>query len=558
MKHRHYLLCLLLSAAPIWLFAQPNILFQYVDPLQKVLKEAAFFPEKPALAEVARGEHASFQFVVRSDAPLQGVSAKVLFEGPAQGVFADVQVGFVGYVRVGRNTPTPSRDRLMPPSGFFPDPIMEIPQMDVPAHTTQPVWVTVAIPASTKPGEYKGKILLQAKSGKKTIALERPLTVKVYPVTIGKPSLWFTNWFTLDPGRLALMNNGQPVQPYSDRYWQCVGELAKIMAEYYQNVALISPLHLTQYAMQNGKYQFDFSRFDRMVDASIQAGVIGKIEGGHIAGRESHWTSPFYMQYPVVKPDTVVFESKPANDPDARAFYEQFIPALVTHLKAKGWYGNYMQHIADEPIKENVDSYVAIARFVKSLAPDIRIIEACHSKDVENTIDVWVPQLDFFHIDNAFYQERAKAGDEVWYYTCLAPQGEYANRFVELPAMKTRVLYWINFRYNSPGYLHWGLNFWNQNPFDETTGIITESGNVLPGGDAWVVYPAYGKLWSSQRLEAIRDGVVDYELLKQLDQKYPDKAREMARQVVYQFNLYDINIEGFRNKRRQILELLSQ
>ena len=81
---------------------------------------------------------------------------------------------------------------------------------------------------------------------------------------------------------------------------------------------------------------------------------------------------------------------------------------------------------------------------------------------------------------------------------------------------------------------------------------------MLPGGDAWIVYPSYRKLLSSIRLEAMRDGIADYELLKMLERVDSEEAKELARQVVYRFDLYDMNVEAFRDKRRRILELLSE
>ena len=56
----------------------------------------------------------------------------------------------------------------------------------------------------------------------------------------------------------------------------------------------------------------------------------------------------------------------------------------------------------------------------------------------------------------------------------------------------------------------------------------------------------------------MRDGIFDYELLRMLEDKYPDKAKELARQVVYHFDLYDMNVSAFRGKRKEILELLSE
>ena len=64
-----------------------------------------------------------------------------------------------------------------------------------------------------------------------------------------------------------------------------------------------------------------------------------------------------------------------------KIFYKQFIPSLMSHLKELKVGEIYAQHIADEPISSNIKSYVEIARFIKQLAPEIKIIEACHSHD---------------------------------------------------------------------------------------------------------------------------------------------------------------------------------
>lgn len=189
--------------------------------------------------------------------------------------------------------------------------------------------------------------------------------------------------------------------------------------------------------------------------------------------------------------------------------------------------------------------------------PGIKIIEACHTKDVAKTIDVWVPELDFLSKDYSFYQQRQQKGDQVWFYTCLAPKGNFANRFLDLPLIKTRLLHWINFKYGITGYLHWGFNMWNQHPFEETTDINLESGNILPGGDSWIVYPGYHKLYTSIRLETMLDGINDYALLKMLDKKDHLLATSIINSMVFRFDWYDVNIAHLREVHKQILEALS-
>ena len=56
----------------------------------------------------------------------------------------------------------------------------------------------------------------------------------------------------------------------------------------------------------------------------------------------------------------------------------------------------------------------------------------------------------------------------------------------------------------------------------------------------------------------MRDGIVDHELLSMLGEKNPEEAAELARQVVYRFDYYDMSINAFRQKRQRILTLLSE
>ena len=539
--------------------AREEIQFKAVDPLEKIFKETAFFNEVDPLAHVAAGEHATFQLVVRSQENIKNLRVTVTALKNGENSLSSIKTGFVGYVTVGRTAPEPARDKLNSFSGFYPDPILDQEIMDLSAFETQPVWITVDIPVATAAGTYEGEAQISGKLEGEKFLLRKTIRVKVYPVKINKTRLWVTNWYSDSPHNLELIFGEKNIKPYSDRYWEYMNMLAAKMAEYDQNVAIISPLSLSAYKIDDkGNYQIDFTNFDKTVEIFQKQGVIGRIEGGHIGGRESTWLSKFVVMVPVIEHDSTVFKPMKISNDSAKAFYSTFIPALVSHLKEKGWYSVYLQHIADEPIPENTDSYIEIAKFVKKLAPDIKIVEACHSKDVNNMVNVWVPQLNFMDQDYKFYNDRHSKGDEIWFYTCLNPKGEYANRFIELPLIKTRILHWINFRFDIPGYLHWGFNFWGEDPFGETTGIQTESGTILPAGDAWITYPGKGKILSSIRLEAMRDGIVDYELLKMLQEKHPAEAAEIARQVVYRFDYYDTYIKDFRAKRQHILEMLSE
>jgi hypothetical protein len=536
------------------------IKFEYVDPLEKVLVEASYFPEKEAISDVVRGENATLQFVVRSQYSISDLRVKVSQARDGEKSLPEAKTGFVGYVKVGRSIWDYSRDRIVSGSGYYPDPVLEQESINIDFGNTQPVWISIPIPANTEKGLYKGQVTITGKIGKRSFSMTKDYSVKVYPVTVEKTSLWVTNWFSIDTAQLKWMNGGKSFEPFSEQHWEFIRTLAGKMADYRQNVAIISPVGLSEFTYDNGKWKTDFTKFDKVVDIFIKEGVIGRIEGGHIGGRESTWLSQFVVMVPNQGNDPLKrFDNLPISDPGAKKFYTDFIPALRDHLKEKGWDKIYMQHLADEPIPENVKSYIEIAKFVRKLAPDFKFIDACHSKDLNGMLDIWVPQLDFMNRDYEFYNKQHQSGKEIWTYTCLNPKFEYANRFIELPLLRTRYIHWINFKYNIPGYLHWGLNFWGEEgAFGDQTGIQYEGGNVLPGGDAWIIYPKDGKLFSSIRFDAMRDGIVDYELFRMLEKKDPAKAKDIIDKAIFTFDRYDNSIQVFRAHRRHLMELLSE
>jgi len=512
-----------------------------VDPLVKVLHAETNLPVADALADVAVGEYATIQFVFRAPVAVSNLSASVAGDVPR------AVARFVGFVKVGKPYGGPE-DTIQAPDGLFPDPLLEDGSIAVAANQNQPVWIT--FPAA-KPGILRGELVVRFDGAE----LRRPFTVCVHHVRMKKPRLRITNWWFSDPERLAMLA-GHKVKPFSREYWELIRLFAHFMQQYHQNVVLISPLDLTQFRRANdGQWIFDFSRFDKTVKTFISAGVIGRIEGGHIGGRPGEdWNADFILRVPdLASNGDVRFVNLPPTNALTRAFYGPFFAAFARHLASRGWDKIYWQHIGDEPVDASVPSYIQCAALLHEFAPALPTIEATQTRKLVGSVNNWVPILDHFHQGADFFRERQQAGDEVWFYTCCGPTGRYANRFIEQLLIKPRLLHWINYRYAATGYLHWGFNYWNPttSPFDETT-------FRWPAGDQWIVYPKNGKLLSSIRLEAMRDGIADNELLCELAERDPATAQKLAAETILDFDHYDTDIPRFRARRLQLLHALDR
>ncbi len=550
-----------------------------VDSLIKV------FPDDPPPAArggamevlAARGAVESAQCAFRLDQDAPGL--EIALEPPVSTEGAELEATWrrVEFVPVRR--PALALDpgqRLRPGPAFIPDPLLDAEAVEAlfrgpswaggnnalyPGGTTIPLWITLRVPEEAAPGRYEGAVVISA--GEHSARL--PLVVEVSPAILpAKRTLKVTQWFT--SGALAEAGGREP---WSEEHWELLGLWGKNLAEHRANVIISSLTELLLLSRDAAeRLQVDFSRFDRWVETFSAAGAIGYIEGGHLAGRTADWDSGFGLNAFVVRGADGAEESLkavPVEDPRAEAFLRELLPALVAHLREKGWLDRYFQHQADEPVPANADSYRALAELVRRFAPELKRLDATMGDEsLVGTVDIWCPQAHEAEKEAAFFRSRQAAGEEVWHYTCLAPNGAYPNRFLNQPLIAARVLHWFNYRGGLTGYLHWGFNYWGgwrtpRTPWcdTETTTVIGQ--NQLPAGDTHLVYPGPGgRPLDSLRHEMVLEGVQDYELLQILAQTHPDEAQRLARLVLPSLVEYERDVARFRAVRRELLEAVAQ
>lgn len=524
------------------------------DPLVKILPGTPV-PAKPVAGirvYAVRNEYESAQIVVTAGEKLEGVTVTVgALSGPSK-VVPRVEANFLGFVPVKRGTTdTPPEDIAVKAPADVPDPLLQSKSVSVEAGKSQPIWLTIYVPKRATPGDYKGTVEIATSQGKSSV----PLTIKVHPVTLPDArTLYLTNWFST--GNIA---SAHGLEKWGEPYWKMLEAYAWMMADHRQNVVITPIMELISGRDDGrGNLTFDFARFDRWVELFKKAGVIGTIEGGHLATRSGWEAKDFDAIWPqITNPDGSVRPNpavKTTSDEEER-FLSQFLPALQQHLEEKGLLASYIQHLADEPIPANAESYKKLSSFARKYAPKLRIIDASMCTEIAGAIDIWVPQPPEYEQKQQFFTDRRKAGDEIWFYTCLAPKGKYMNRFIDYQLIKTRLLHWVNFKYGLTGYLHWGLNYWQADPFADLE-PNWGGDNFLPPGDSHIVYPGKSGPMSSIRLEALRDGVEDFELLKLLEKKDLKKARAVCDSVVRSLTDYTLDPSEFRKARMRLIKAL--
>ena len=453
--------------------------------------------------EAARNEYEPFQICVTARVPVSvriGLHPFSNLSGYSIGA-ENLRYEFVEYVPVRRNTPnTDEAELLRKAPGEFPDPLVKGENIEVKAGETRAIWFTLYVPPDAPSGRYEGTVdvIVNDETNDFNVHLD------VYPFELPeKGHLWVTNWFGVD--QIAEFHG---VELWSENFWRILRAYAKNMAEHRQNVVWVDPNLIKAYMEENGDLSFDYSEFDKFVDLFESEGVAERIEIKHLARKILLFR---IGELPVYGPGVEFYEvpvlSREDNgrvDISPENVLRRLLPDLQEHLDEKGWLDKSMVHIADEPELLNLKAYNYRSAFVKNLAPKIKRVDAILTGRLDVDLDIWVPILDQFHRGYDHFSKKMGEGAEVWFYTCCFPRGRYPNRFIDFPLLKTRILQWLNFRYDAVGYLHWGWNWWTENPFENV-----EVG-PWPPGDGFIVYPGPS---NSIRWEQMREGLEDYEYL---------------------------------------------
>lgn len=485
-----------------------------VDVHAKVLRDARPADKPGAVAlRAARNEYESGQLAVRSAVPLRQMrvelSALRRRDGKASIAPEHLAWHFVGYIPIKKNTQGAEAIRVAAAPCEIPDPLLEARTMDLPAESTQPVWLTVFVPKDTVPGVYQGEVVVIAGEHRASVPIELSVDSFVLP---DERHLLVTNWFSVEN-----IARAHRVPAWSDAFWPVLEQYARNMAAHRQNVFYV-PWGLVKMVREaDGKLSFDYGRFDRFVELFQKAGVADGIEIYHVAHFKKGWGSEIELS----KVHATDRQTGKAVVLNAAEGMVPLLGDLERHLDQRGWLSKAMIHVADEPCISNVASWREVAEVVHRAAPRLRRIEAIESVDFSGSLEIWVPKLS--HFDRWREAFDARRGDgEFWYYICCHPTGSiYPNRFLDYPSTSVRVLHWLNYSQRLTGYLHWGLNFWGAEPFGTPSA-------ELPPGDTHVIYPGSAGPIDSIRWEIQREGLEDFEYLWLLESKTAALKKRLA------------------------------
>lgn len=454
-----------------------------------------------------KGEVISGQIAVNAIKKLEKISVETgpLINNADKSVFPrDAAVwNFVGSVFVPENASNqPESILLRKAPGKFPDYLMAENQVDLPAGKFQGVWLTIKIPGNISAGTYSGSVTVRCSLGEQKL----PVRLTVYPLTLPETRhLKVTEWYTTSHFEKLHGITGI----YTPEWFAMLSKYAGNMAEHRQNVFEVPMSAITISVTKDGSLEFDFSRFDQIAQVFWDTKKMDYLETGELA----KFLDGGFSSTEIVFRDFQV-KTQGTNEMvtlSADKVLPFLLPAFESHLRQKGWLDKTFFHIKDEPSHHNALSWIKASSYVHHYAPDLKRMDAVTTSFLFGNIEIAVPKLD--HLDGGYgiYGREQQNGTEVWIYTVGIYQASlYPNKTIDMPLIDSRLLHWINYRYDLPGYLHWGYNQWTDDPYQNVGEHV---------GDAWHVYPVKNGILNSLRWEEMRNGIQDYECFRILEDK---------------------------------------
>ena len=513
-----------------------------IDTLVKVFPETQPPPGGHFAVSLARHETENMQLAVRADWDVGELTADLEPPVSETGQTLSVSGGWVAYVPIDRpssyysfrgnawetSCPRGNGDSDGWP-GLWPDPIVPgLTVTNVIAAQTRSFWLTVKTTGETPAGIYRGKIVWR--SGGSVVRTD------LYEVTVWNFTLnehpRFAAFFDATVRKTVWRRPGEPERSALGRLW-------KFMAE-----KKISPFSLHADVVfsrdENGRIIADFTAFDEAAaeyfnDRKFPMAYLPDAFycfGWGMPPKKFMGEEPYEGTWPYAKSDRRVLR------PAYRAVFQEALRLFIAHVELKGWKDRFVLMLADEPHYQKraiADQIEALCKMFHEVSPDVKIYASTwgHLERLDESLDVWgAGHANGFPVETM--SRLVKSGKSVWFTT----DGQFC---IDTPMCAVeRLLPHYAANYGASAYEFWGANWTTHDPWkygwhafirqSDTPGV--EYRVRYPSGDGYVLYPPLtpdGDYVSTIRLEAIRDGVEDYEyliLLRQLADRSGGKAKQ--------------------------------
>lgn len=470
---------------------------------------------------LARNEGETLQLAVRSPRRSKRFACEASAPRNAAGTALEVSPGWVESVFVDAPSAFYVHDtkawHLMYPhtrhptsdgwSGWWPDPIAPGGGTELKANVTKAFRLLVRTTAATVPGEYHGTLVWK-EDGREV--RRDPYTVRVWNFTLPEE-----RGFTA-----AFDTRGCTTQAEIDRIY------ALLKAYGLEGDQSCRSLEFTRDG--EGRVQCDFRRFDELT-----AEFFGKW-----GFKDAYFPRNPFSAFGWARKPADFLAEKAYEDgetdrsrlrPGYRRAYQAALRLFWDHLKAKGWERRFTLYVSDEPhlhLPEVVAQQKAICDMIHEVDPAIPIYSSTwrHCPGWDDCLDVWgVSASGRFPVEKI--RELQAKGRRFWFTTD-------AQFPLDSPYMATERLFPVIARFlGAEKYECWNcVNYPKEDTwicgtdgFKPRFGIPGKKDRWVrvPCGDGVLMYPprdgGNGPLVPTVRIDAIRDGLEDYEYIRLLE-----------------------------------------
>lgn len=425
------------------------------------------------------------------------------------------------------------------PVGMYPDALLPFKsavaygENCIEAGNNQGIWITLCVSDNQKAGVYRGAFDVTVDKEQFSV----PVSIQIYDYTLSAET----------HSKSSFMVRADYLQ------WAELDSSDEMYDAYYNYLLdyRINPQHLTGNDMQlNSKMtEEQLNKFLNYAERSTKD------------ERCSHFNIPFTTKYVSLSDGTKIMSVDFEEfERVLRAMVEYSVEKKVNLFKKAGTYFIFFDEY-DLNGTEKMASYNlnTAQEMCEGLSEDLKTSLVCSDLKLKQEIingvygikhkavgtlnddlrvekALSVPTIDKYHTKEGreIYENFAREsyGDdmEMWTYTCNNPLAPYPTYHTEDILLSARLLSWMMYDYNIVGNLYWNAAHYAVRDFATGNNLQVQDyyDTVVryPGanGDGYLVYPGrpygiYGPV-GSIRLQAIRDGNEDYDLLYDLEQLY--------------------------------------
>lgn len=237
------------------------------------------------------------------------------------------------------------------------------------------------------------------------------------------------------------------------------------------------------------------------------------------------------------------------------------IESAKVHVKAWSYIVRQCKNIVMQELRKDyaIENTALLEEILTSLDKMPHLVLSSTYLDNDMNLEeediVYCPEFQFLQTESARTQYRLDEKNDLWWYGCVNPKNPYPSYHIDDTVLSARIESWMKADYNIQGNLYWSTCYYSEPSAGEEAGLVFPedlySGNAARSlkvnGEGFIFYP--GKKYgisgplSSIRLEQIRDGLEEYEMLYKIREIYSSIDKNYSEQSLMRY-LYDALYTG--------------